>query len=88
MFDEIPAIECEEIYIEPNSVLFTFTDGLVEIENEQEEAYEIENVIEELHKNYSISMHALNECIFKKIKAFKGSMPYIDDTAVLSIRFI
>jgi len=87
MFDEIPAIREEFITVEENSTLVLFTDGLVELENEAQEAYETDRLTELLHGNYSLDMHSFNQMVFKDLERFKGTNNYIDDTAILSCRF-
>jgi phosphoserine phosphatase RsbU/P len=87
MFDKIPSIEMEEISIKPGDTLVCYTDGLVELENEEEEAFETERLERLIHENYSLKMNELNELIIKELNIFKGSMEYLDDTAILSCRF-
>lgn len=87
MFDDIPAIREEFITVEPNSTLVLFTDGLVELENEDEEAFETDRLTSLLHSNYDMSMNEFNHLVFKELKTFKGKNNYIDDTAILSCRF-
>ncbi len=87
MFDEIPSIEIEEIDIKRNDTLVCFTDGLVELENEDEEAFENERLVDLIHNNFELSMEELNSLIFHELKVYKGKMDYLDDTAILSCRF-
>lgn len=87
MFDTIPAIKEEFVTVEPGSTLVLFTDGLVELENDDEEAFEIERLIDLLHSNYNLSMEKFNKLVFDKLDEFKESKNYIDDTAILSCRF-
>ena len=39
MFEELPSVEVEEIVLKPNDTLVCFTDGLVELENEECEQF-------------------------------------------------
>lgn len=87
MFDEIPAIREEFITVEPNSTLVLFTDGLVELEDDLNEAYETERLIDSLHNNYTLSMTDFNTLVFQNLNTFKGRKSFVDDTAILSCRF-
>ncbi len=87
MFDEIPSIEMEEIEVKRNDTLVCFTDGLVELENEDEEAFENDRLVDLIHNNFDLSMEDLNRLIFHELKVYKGKMDYLDDTAILSCRF-
>ncbi len=87
MFDEIPSIEYEELKINKNDTLICFTDGLVELENENEIPFDDDNLIEIVHKNYHLSMNELNNLIFRELDIYKGKNDFFDDTALMSCRF-
>ncbi len=87
MFEKIPEIEMEEIQIKTGDTLVCYTDGLVEVENEEEEAFETERLESIIRSNDSLKMVELNERIIKELNEFKGKMDYLDDTAILSCRF-
>lgn len=88
MLEEIPHIEMEEIEIAPNTTLVCYTDGLVELENKEGEAFEVERLIDIIHNNYHLSMVELDELIFQELDNFRKDTPYLDDTALLSCRFL
>lgn len=87
MFDKIPTIEMEQIDIKPNDTLICFTDGLVELENEEGEQFENERLIEIVHNNFELTMKDLNSLIFHKLNEYKIDQPYLDDTALMACRF-
>lgn len=86
MFDELPYIESDELIVEPNSTLFMYTDGVVELENEKDIPFEIENLIKVVHQFYPLQVDDLNSLVFSKLEEWKGSRKYVDDTAMLSCR--
>lgn len=86
MFEDIPSIENEIIEISPNTTIVTYTDGLVELENEDNKPYGNQRLIDHINGNFQLSMEDLNTSIFKDLESFKGSMPWVDDTAWLSLR--
>ena len=87
MFEELPSIEVEEIYIQPNDTLICYTDGLVELENEAGIPFETDNLIRLVHQNFHLNMDNLNKLIFFELDRYRQNLPYLDDTAVLSCRF-
>lgn len=88
MLKEIPAIEEGILQISPNHTVVCYTDGLVEMENEQGEPFETDRLIDIIHQNYELSMEELNQLILEKLKEHKGNLPFLDDTALLSCRVI
>ncbi|MGB0423279.1 MAG: PP2C family protein-serine/threonine phosphatase [Flavobacteriales bacterium] len=88
MFEEIPNIQTGSVKVESNSVIVCYTDGLVEVENEQLEEYGTERLEELVKIQYHSTMAELNSKIIQELNVFRESMPFVDDTAVLSCRFI
>jgi len=86
MLEEIPFLESEEIEIKPNTTLLLYTDGVVELENEEEEQYETDRLTKVVKNFYPLSMEDLNGIIFGKLDEWKGSKKFVDDTAILSCR--
>ena len=87
MFDKLPTIEMEEVTIKPNDVLVCYTDGLVELENEEGEQFETNRLHEIIKNNFHLSMKDLDKIIFHELDRFKGEEDFLDDTALLSCRF-
>ncbi len=86
MFDEILKIKEGIVNITPNSVIFCYTDGVVEVENELGEDFSMQRLSELLSKNGALSMVSLNELVIEKVELHKGTMPHIDDITLLSCR--
>lgn len=87
MLDEIPLINIGEIEITPNSKLLCYTDGLTEVENEQDEEYGTARVIDIVENWEDGTMDALNKNLLLNLNLFKKNKPFIDDIALLSCRF-
>lgn len=87
MLDEIPSISEGSVFIKPHSRLVCFTDGLVEIENDQKQEFGIERVIDILDKNPSSSSEQVNSRLIMAVHEHRGEMPFMDDTAILTLRF-
>jgi sigma-B regulation protein RsbU (phosphoserine phosphatase) len=86
MLDELPFVEPDEVEIGPNSTLVLYTDGVVELENKEEEAFEINRLIKLIHAFYPLKMEDLNNLIFSKLDEWRGNQSLVDDTAILSCR--
>lgn len=86
MLEEIPIIDVEEIDIKPNTTIYLYTDGVVELENKNEEQFQVDNLVKILKDFYPLKMEDLNEIVFSKLDEWRGKKTYTDDTAVLGCR--
>jgi phosphoserine phosphatase RsbU/P len=87
MVQEIPQISVEETTLQKGAVLLCFTDGLVEVENEQGQEYGekgLEKLMSALNQE---SMADLNLKVKADFDRFRGGNAAHDDFAVLSARF-
>lgn len=87
MIDDIPQVKIGEQILNENSTIICYTDGLVEMENEQENEFGVEKVADLLKKNYQLNMSDFNDLLLNEFHAFRGSVPTFDDIALLSCRF-
>lgn len=87
MFDEMPFIQIGKEVLGPNTTLVLYTDGVVELENEKQQHFELEQLIKNVHSFYRLSMEDMNNIIFSKLDEWRGSLKLVDDTAVFSCRF-
>ncbi len=87
MLDELPNIKVGKIVIPPKSKLVLYTDGVVELENDEGEQFSIERLIKNVQAFSSLKMEDMNNILFSKLDEWKGPLPYGDDTAILSCKF-
>ena len=87
MLEEIPKIEVHKIKFQQDTVLVCYTDGLVELENNNGVPFETDNLIEVVENNFNLTMNELDQKIFEKLDDFKGDQKILDDTAVMSCKF-
>lgn len=87
-FDNLPKIEVGKEQIYENGVLFTYTDGLTEQENELKQMYGEENLVKFLLNNEKTDMQELVESLQTEISTYKGELPYGDDVSVLAMKFL
>ncbi|MDB0063135.1 SpoIIE family protein phosphatase [Crocinitomicaceae bacterium] len=87
MMEELPFVNIGSEILLPNTTLVLYTDGVVELENQKDEQYGLENVINHIHRFYPLGMEDLNSFIFSKLDEYRGELDYVDDTAIFSCRF-
>jgi sigma-B regulation protein RsbU (phosphoserine phosphatase) len=88
MFEELTKLSKGHIHVPPGSSVVCYTDGLVELEDERCEQFGVER-LEQLMLAFPQSDAAhLNEIIIQSIHEFKGDLPFVDDLALLTCRFL
>jgi sigma-B regulation protein RsbU (phosphoserine phosphatase) len=87
MLDELPFIEKGEITLSPNTTLWLYTDGVVELENKNEEYFGLDRLVKLVHSFYPLKMEDMNSLIFSKLDEWRGELSLVDDTAVFGCRF-
>lgn len=87
MFEKFPSLEEEINDIDVNSILVCYTDGLIEIENSDNEEMGMDRLTRMVLEYKDLSMPEFNQNIMNEASYFKGDMPYVDDTALMSFRF-
>lgn len=87
MMDELPFINVGEKELSPNTTIVLYTDGVVELENEEEEFFGTDRLVKLVHSYYPLGMDDMNSLIFSKLDEWKGPLPLVDDTAIFSCRF-
>ncbi|MEM7161593.1 MAG: PP2C family protein-serine/threonine phosphatase [Bacteroidota bacterium] len=88
MLDQLPFLEVGEADLLKHDILVTYTDGLVEIENVQEEEFGTDRLASIVMHNSKLGMNALNDEIIKNFDDFRGSVAPFDDTTLLACRFL
>ena len=87
MLDELPFINLGEKKLSPNTTIVLYTDGVVELEDESEELFGVDRLVNLVHSYYPLKMEDMNSLIFSKLDEWKGPLPLVDDTAIFSCRF-
>lgn len=71
------------IQIQPGDVLILFTDGIPDTQNDQNEFFDEESLIEVVQENLKLSAHELQSAILKAIQDFSGNAPQFDDITLM-----
>jgi len=88
MLDELPKVDEGIMNIEPNSTLLCYTDGAVELENDDGVEFGIQSLEEILVSQKFTTMESLNAQIMERLTQFKGKQPYVDDIALFCCKFL
>jgi len=87
MLDDLPTPNIGTVKVGENAVLVCYTDGLVEVENNENLEYGTERITSALKLHAKDSMDNLNKFLISDLDEFKQDQPYIDDIAILSCYF-
>lgn len=85
-FDKLPFIEEAKIKLQSDALLFCFTDGLADIQDDNGTYFEESKVQEYVLSNKALSPQEFNEKLINEIDAFKGEQEYVDDIAILTTK--
>lgn len=85
-FEKLPFLNEEKIKLNHGSFLFCFTDGLVDVQNENEEYFDEEKLKKYLFENKNESLLDFNDNLIKTLNTFKGENAYVDDIALLTTK--
>jgi phosphoserine phosphatase RsbU/P len=86
-FDPLPFLEENRIHNLENFTVFSYTDGLTEVFNEQDEEFGSEKLLEFIKKNYELELKEIHLSLIKNLHTFKGRNDFKDDITFLSCRF-
>ena len=87
MLDEIPTIEVGNIQLEPNSTFILYTDGLIELENQDGDFFGVPRLIKTAQSYAALKMEDMNNIVFSKLDDWREELNFVDDTAIFSCKF-
>lgn len=88
MFQKLPFVNVGEVMIEKDAMLVNYTDGLVDMENEKGEYFEVDRLIDFAKENHKLKMEKFNNALLDRIFDFKDKKKFNDDVSILSCRFL
>jgi len=87
MLDEIPTIEVGNIQLEPNSTFVLYTDGLIELENQDGDFFGVPRLVKTAQSYAALKMEDMNNIVFSKLDDWREELSFVDDTAIFSCKF-
>lgn len=85
-FTELPSFKVGSLKVEEEAVILSFTDGLSDIKNRQDEFLSDELIYDFVQQHYRLSASAFNQKLLEVIERFKGEETYPDDFTVLTCK--
>lgn len=87
-FDKLPFIHSEKIALTPSSLIVSYTDGITESSNAEEEYYGEERLVPFIEKNYEEAPSIFNLKLIDEIVNFSKKDVFDDDLSLLTIRIL
>jgi sigma-B regulation protein RsbU (phosphoserine phosphatase) len=78
----------KEIQLEPNDLVFLYTDGVTEATNMNEEYYSDQKLADDLTEYRDLAVDELITTLGSDIKKFAADCPQSDDITMLAIRYL
>lgn len=86
MFDELKKVKEGIVNVSHPSTILSYTDGLVELENEKDEEFGVSRLQHLASEYQELPSKELNELVIRTVDAYKGDMPYVDDIALFTCK--
>lgn len=86
-FEHLPFVTEEKVDLSSESLLLSFTDGLVELKNDAGHYFDDTKVESFVRDHMHLSTEAFNDALLQEIESFKGVDDYSDDIAILTCKF-
>ncbi len=86
ILDELPFINEGTLQLEPGSLLLSYTDGLVDLENEKGQYFTDKRLEDFILNNGHLTVSQITLLLTETLDTFKGRQPASDDISFLSFR--
>ncbi len=83
-FDELPLLEIGQIDSLKKFFLFSYTDGVIETINEEDDIFGFDNLVNFLRDNTDQDQKVLHKKLLTLLNEFKGKNDFDDDLTILS----
>ena len=87
MLTPLPFINIGKEYLETDSLLFMYTDGLTDLKDQNDEYMEFNDLQKYIAENQNLNPEELNAKILNKIENERFNLSFFDDISMLSCRF-
>lgn len=83
---ELPFLEIGGVCLTGESLLFSYTDGLTDVRNDEDEDFSDDKLLAFLRENADLDAKTLNTRLLNYLEVFKGKQAYPDDITVLTCK--
>jgi sigma-B regulation protein RsbU (phosphoserine phosphatase) len=88
VMDELPMLKVGRLTVPPRATLLTYTDGLTEVFDAEQEEFGEEGVLRVLRHNRYAPLATVHRELLREIEAFNtNGTRFADDVTILSCRF-
>ena len=84
--EHLPFVQIGEESVNETSLIFTFTDGVTDLTNEEGQYLTEEKLIQFSNSHFHLSSKEFNDSLFQFVQDFKGDLPFPDDFTVLTCK--
>lgn len=85
-FERLPEITEERIELHGETMIFTFTDGLADLRNEDGDYFEDSRIEDFVRRHHVESPVIFNQRLIEEVDNFRGDFTYVDDIAILTCK--
>jgi len=85
-FEELPFIEIGEEDLVPKTTIFTYTDGLTDLMNNNEDQFSMERLMTFIEENDFDDPNELNAKLMDELDIYRGDLDFNDDICFLTCR--
>ncbi|MEO5674300.1 MAG: PP2C family protein-serine/threonine phosphatase [Chitinophagales bacterium] len=86
MFEKLPYVHLQKIYLASEFLLFCYTDGLIDIHNDEGDTLDVSHLVDFLRQNAQLPPLQLNNAMVDHIISYKGVKMINDDISLLTCR--
>jgi sigma-B regulation protein RsbU (phosphoserine phosphatase) len=87
-FEPLPFLKVGRVTYQRELVFFSFTDGLTETFDEQQEPFGVERVTKVVEKHQRATLEQINNELLSELNNFRGKNAYNDDITLLSCKVL
>lgn len=85
-FDRLDSINEERIELEPNMTIMSFTDGLADLINDENQYFEETRLHAFIKENCTLNPQAFNDKLLEEIESYRQNQNFSDDIAVMTCK--
>ncbi len=86
MFEKLPYVNVKKITLPHEFIVFCYTDGLIDIQNDKNEILDVTHLVSFLNEKKHLTPIELNKSMVDLIVSFKGSKMISDDISLLTCK--
>lgn len=88
MFERMPSVTAQKLTVSHGSLLIFYTDGISETENDRMQQFQESEMLKTFIAAERLEVEEVNPFIIRRLDGFRKHMPYTDDVALVSCRFV